>query len=185
MTENKTIQQLKTEQAQPPKKEVEKSISEKFIEELDEKEKEIFLKIKNTRIEICEYEEFEAVTEESLDDYVQLITYIKQGKILFDDDGVIIKVRREIKSEKGDFLTNEIKLLFVRNEARERAFTKKIKIKKDDNAAQIDYTRAAMAANLANVNVNGTSVILTSRSISKMHKNDYSLLMTCFEFFRN
>jgi len=181
----KTIQQLKEEQNKPLKKEVEKSISEKFIEELDNEEKEIFLKIRSARIDICEYEEFEAVTEESLDDYVQLITYIKQGKVLFEDDGVIIKVRREIKSEKGEFLTNEIKLLFARNEARERAFTKKIKIKKDDNAAQIDYTRAAMAANLANVNVNGTSVILTARSILKMHKNDYSLLMTCFEFFRN
>lgn len=183
----KSISQLKEDQETKSitKPEIEKSISEKFIEELSEKEKEIFLKIRSTRIDICEYEEFEAVTEDTLDDYVQLITYMKEGKIIIETDGIILKVRRPITSEKGETISNQIKLLFVRNESRERAFTKKIKIKKDDTASGIDYTRAVVASNLENINYNGTSIMLTARSISKMHKNDYQLLMTCFEFFRN
>lgn len=169
----------------PSVPEKEKTISEKFLEELDEQEKEIFLKIKSVRMDTCEYEEFEAVTEDSLDDYVSLITYIKNDKISFEEDGVNIKVRRPIKTDKGDLLTSEIKLLYSRNEARERAFTKKIKIKPGDPAASMDYARAVMAANLANVSLNGTSIPLGSKNLSKMHDKDYKLLQTCFEFFRN
>lgn len=171
------------EQQQP--KQVEKSISDKFMEELDEQERDIFLQIKGIRINICEYEEFEAVTEDSLDDYVQLITYVKNGKLLFENNGVVIKVRRDIKNDKGEFLTNEIKLLYARNESRERAFTKKIKVRKDDTGAAMDYTKATIAACLENVNFDGRSLMLTAKHLSKMHQNDYSLLVTCFNFFRN
>lgn len=171
------------EQQQP--KQVEKTISDKFMEELDEQERNIFLQIKGIRINTCEYEEFEAVTEDSLDDYVQLITYVKNGKLLFESNGVIIKVRRDIKNDKGEFLTNEIKLLYLRNESRERAFTKKIKVRKDDTGAAMDYTKATIAACLENVSYDGRSLILTAKHLSKMHQNDYSLLVTCFNFFRN
>lgn len=166
-------------------KPTEKTISDKFMEELDDIEKEIFLDIKNIRINTCEYEEFEAVTEDSLDDYVQLITYVKNGKVKFDTDGVIITVRRDINTEKGEFLTNKIKLLYKRNEARERAFTKSIKIKKDDTGAAMDYSRAVMAACLENISHDGNSVILRPKHLALMHQNDYSLLTTCFNFFRN
>lgn len=171
------------EQQQP--KQVEKTISDKFMEELDEQERDIFLQIKGIRINTCEYEEFEAVTEDSLDDYVQLITYVKNGKLLFESNGVVIKVRRDIKNDKGEFLTNEIKLLYSRNESRERAFTKKIKVRKDDTGAAMDYTKATIAACLENVSYDGRSLILTAKHLSKMHQNDYSLLVTCFNFFRN
>lgn len=185
MTE-KTIEQLKKEQSNSkPEKNIEKSISDTFMEELDSQENEIFQKIKDIRINTCEYEEFEAVTEDSLDDYVQLITYVKNNKLKFEDNGVVIKVRRDIKTDKGEFLTNEIKLLYERNEARERAFTKKIKVKKDDTGAAMDYTKATIAACLENVSYDGRSMILTSKHLSKMHQNDYSLLVTCFNFFRN
>lgn len=165
----------------------EKTITEKFLEELDEKEREIFLKIKDTRISVCDYEEFEAVTEDSLDDYAFLITYAKQGKITFENDGVILHIRRPLKSEKGEIMTDKIKLLFNRNEARERAFTKKIKLKQGDTSASMDYTRAVVAANLDNITFNGVSVIIGPNNIAgnKMHQNDYRLLMTLFEFFRN
>lgn len=165
--------------------EKEKSISEKFIEELDEQEKEIFLKIKSVRTDICEYEEFEAVTEDSLDDYVSLITYVKNGKVSFEEDGVNIKVRRPILTDKKELITGDVKLLYQRNEARERAFTKKIRIKPGDPGASMDYARAVMAANLANVAFGGNTIILTSKNLSRMHDKDYKLLQTCFEFFRN
>lgn len=165
--------------------EKEKTISEKFMEELDGQEKEIFLKIKKVRTDTCEYEEFEAVTEDTLDDYVSLITYVKNDKVSFEEDGVVIKVRRPIKTDKNEWLTSEIKLLYLRNEARERAFTKKIKIKPGDPAASMDYARAIIAANLANVSLNGTSIPLGSKNLSKMHDRDYRVLQTCFEFFRN
>jgi hypothetical protein len=170
-----------------PQIQKEKTISEKFMEELDQKEKEIFLKIKDVRMKYCEYEEFEAVTEDSLDDYVFLITYVKEGKISFDSDGVTIKVRRPILSEKGEVITDRIKLLFQRNVDRERAFTKKIRVKTGDTAASMDYTRAVIAAHLANVDFNGTSIVLPVKSISgkSMHENDYQILTTCYLFFRN
>jgi hypothetical protein len=165
----------------------EKTLSETFMEELNEQEKNIFLQIKSVRIDVCEYEEFEAVTEESLEDYVQLITYVKAGKVRFEDDGVVIKIRRPILSEKGEVITEELKLLYQRNEARERAFTKKIKLKPGDTAASLDYTKAVIAANLANVSFGGGSVVIPVNAISgnKMHQNDYMLLRTCFDFFRN
>ena len=170
-----------------PQNQKEKTISEKFMEELDQKEKEIFLKIKEVRIKNCEYEEYEAVTEDSLDDYVFLITYVKEGKISFDSEGVTIKVRRPILSEKGEVITDRIKLLFQRNVERERAFTKKIKVKAGDTAASMDYTRAVIAAHLANVDFNGASVVLPEKSISgkNIHANDYQILTTCYLFFRN
>jgi hypothetical protein len=165
----------------------EKTISEKFMEELNEQEKEIFLMIKDTRIKKCEYEEYEAVTEDSLDDYAYLITYVKNGKIFFESDGVVIKVRRPILSEKNEVITSQIKLLFNRNVDRERAFTKKIKIKPGDTAASMEYTRAIIAAHLANVDFNGTSIVLPEKSISgkNIHENDYQILSTCYLFFRN
>jgi len=169
----------------PLQVEKEKTISEKFMEELDAQEKEIFLRIKDIRMNTCEFEEFEAVTEDTLDDYVTLITYIKNGKVSFEEDGVRINVRRSILAENREVVTANIKLLYTRNEAREKAFTKKIKIKPGDPSASMDYARALMAANLANVDFGGNNIILTAKSISKMHDRDYKLLQTCFEFFRN
>lgn len=160
----------------------EKSISDKFLEELDEQEKEIFLKIRDIRTGTCELEEFEAVTEESLESYVQLITYIKNGKISFEDDGVRVKVRRPIKDNNGNVITDSLKILYERNEDRERVFTKKLKFKREDILSSQDYSRAVLAASLANEN----NIIISPASIttSKIHSIDYLLLVTVQDFFR-
>lgn len=161
----------------------EKTISEKFIEELDEEEEKIFLQIKGVRTGICELEEFEAVTEDSLDSYVQLITYIKNGKITFEDDGVRVNVRRPIKDSKGTIIANSLKVLYERNEERERVFAKKLKFKKDSINDSQDYSRAILAASFANEN----NKIIPPESISrsKVHSVDYGLLVTVQDFFRN
>jgi hypothetical protein len=170
-----------------PQTQKEKTISEKFMEELDPREKEIFLKIKEVRMKQCEYAEFEAVTEDTLDDYAFLITYVKEGVLTFESDGVVIKVRRPILSEKNEVIANSIKLLFQRNLDRERAFTKKIKVKPGDTAASMEYTRAVIAAHLANADFNGTSIVIPEKCIAgkNIHANDYQLLTTCYLFFRN
>ena len=162
-----------------------KTISEKFLEEFTEEEKEekeIFLKIKGIRMDTCELEEFEAVTEESLESYTQLITYVKNGKITFEDDGVRVKVRRPINDSNGNLITNSLKILFERNEDRERVFTKKMKYKRDEINSSQDYSRAVLAASLANEN----NIIISPASIApaKVHSVDYGLLVTVQDFFR-
>jgi seryl-tRNA synthetase len=169
----------------PLQVEKEKTISEKFMEELDTQEKEIFLKIKDIRMNTCEYEEFEAVTEDTLDDYVKLITYVKNDKVFFEEDGVVIKVRRPMLTDNKEVITGSIKLLFRRNEARERAFAKKIKIKPGDPSGSMDFARAMYAASLENIDFAGSPVILAPKNLSKMHDLDYKLLQTCYDFFRN
>lgn len=163
-----------------PKKE--KTISDKFLEELNDEEKEIFLKIKGIRTGTCELEEFEAVTEESLESYVQLITYIKNGKITFEDDGVRVNVRRPIKDGNGNVITDSLKILYERNEDRERVFTKKMKYKRDEVNSSQDYSRAVLAASFANEK--GVIIPPASISSSKVHSVDYGLLVTVQDFFR-
>jgi hypothetical protein len=162
-----------------------KTISEKFLEEFTEEEneeKEIFLKIKGIRMDTCELEEFEAVTEESLEDYVKLITYIKNDKITFEEDGVRVKVRRPIKDSNGNVITNSLMVLYERNTDREGVFTKKLKIQKENINDSLNYSRAVLAASLANEN----NIIISPESItpSKIHSVDYGLLMTVQDFFR-
>lgn len=162
-----------------------KTTSEKFLEEFtneEVKEKEIFLKIKGIRIDLCELEEFEAVTEDSLEDYIKLITYVKNGKITFEDDGVRVKIRRPINDSNGNLITNSLKILFDRNEDRERVFTKKMKYKRDEINSSQDYSRAILAASLANEN----NIIISPANISpsKVHSVDYGLLVTVQDFFR-
>lgn len=161
------------------------SISDEFLEELDEQEKEIFLKLKSVLIDTCELLEFEAVTEDSLDDFVALISYTKNGIINIQDDGILVKLRRDILNDKGEKLTDCVKILYEKNESREKVLTKKIKIRKKNVEDQKEFTRACLAASFDNVMVNGVSKMLSVDNTRKIHTKDYMLLLTCYNFFRN
>lgn len=191
--EEKTIEQLRKEQNKGnsqqtiplQKKEVKKTLGDEFIEELDNEEKEIFLELKSILLDTCGLLEFEAVTEESLEDFTAIITYVKNGVIVIENDGLLFKVRKPLKNSDGKVLTSEIKLLYERNESRERVFTKRIKVNKKDIESQKEYTRACLAAAFDKVNINGTDVIITMANTRSLHSRDYMLLLTCFNFFRN
>lgn len=187
--ENKSIDDLKKERVQDKifahtEKKVEKSISEKFMEELDEKEKEMFLKMKEVRIGACQLEDFEAVTEDSLDDYAFLINYMKNGKIRFESDGVCVKIRNPILDSEGNEITSELKILHEKNTGREKAFTKKFRFKRNDINSSSEYSNLCLAASFANVDYKNGNVIIPASKIEQIHKNDRALLMTCFDFFR-
>jgi RNA-binding protein YhbY len=163
------------------------SLSNEFMEELSPEESEIFLKLKSVLIDKCELLEFEAVNEDNLDEYKELINYIKHNRVMIEDDGVTVFLRREIKNKDDVKLTDKVKILYKRNEGREKAFTKKIKVRKNDSDSQKEFTRAAVAASLANVDVDGKSVILSTENISSkhIHHKDYMLMLNCYSFFRN
>lgn len=187
--ESKSMDDLKKEHVQDkfvhnPEKKVEKSISDNFIEELDEKEKELFLKMREVRMGACELEGFEAVTEDSIDDYVMLITYMKNGKIRFENDGVCVKIRNPILDDSGNEITSELKILHEKNIGREKVFTKKFRFKRNDINSSSEYSNLCLAASFANVDYNGRNVIISPGKLDKVHKNDKALLMTCFDFFR-
>ncbi len=166
-------------------KEEKKSLSDEFLEELDEEESEIFLKLKSILIGTCELLEFEAVTEDSLEDYAALITYVKNGILIIEDDGILVKLRRDILNSKGEKLTDKVKILFERNESREKIFTKGIKISKKSIESQKEFTRASLAASFQNVEINGVSKMLNVENTRKIHTKDYMLLLTVYNFFRN
>ena len=174
MDEKKTI---------APKEEAPKELtfSEEFMLELDTEEQKIFTELKETLMGKCELLEFEAVNEDNLDEHRALITYIKNGVISIESDGVRVNLRRPIVDKNGSTLADSVVILYDRNEARERAFTKGIKLKKDDLEAKKEYTRASLAASFKNA---GT-VVLGADSTRKLHDKDYMLLLTCYSFFRN
>jgi len=165
--------------------EVKKTVSEEFIEELDEQEKEIFFELKSILIDKCELLEFEAVNEENLEDYAALITYIKNGVLEIKEDGVLVNLRRKINNAKGDFITNSVTILFDKNESRERIFTKDIKISKKNLESQKEFTRASLASSFKNIEINGMSKMISTENTRGVHKKDYMLLLTCYNFFRN
>ncbi|MDX5585865.1 MAG: hypothetical protein QNK20_13300 [Aureibaculum sp.] len=167
-------------------KEEEKSISEIFMEELDEHEKSIFLELKSILMDKCEYLEFEAVNNENLDDYVTLITYIKNGVATILSDGVSFNLRRPILDSKGDVLTKNVTVLFERNENRERGLTKNIKVSKKSLESQKDFTRAVFAASLKSVELSeGRTKMISVEDARRLHTKDYSILLTIYNFFRN
>jgi len=162
-------------------KEEKKTISEEFIEELDEEEKVIFLELKSTLIDKCELLEFEAVNDENLDDFAGLITYIKNGVVKIEPDGILVNLRRPILNAKGEEVTRCVTILFERNEDRERIFTKNIKISKKSIESQKEFTRASLAASFKNID----NKMLSIENTRGVHTKDYMLLLTVYNFFRN
>jgi hypothetical protein len=157
--------------------------TEIFLSECNEQEAEIFNQLKTVLIENCGKYEFEAVKEDNLEDFSEIITYIKNGIISLEPDGVVVKLRKPLVVD-GKELANSIKILFERNEAREKTFTAGIKISKKSIESQKDFTLATLAASFANVDGKIISIEST-RSIQSTNHRDYMLLLTCFNFFRN
>ena len=154
--------------------------------ELNEEEILIFEQLKNTLIEKCGLLEFEALDKDKGQDYVHLITYIKNKRVFIEDDGVIVKLRKPLVNKEGLNLGDQVKVLFNRNEAREIQFTKGKKIKEGDITLQKEYSRAALAASLDNIQVDNRSMMLSPSNISEkyVHGKDYALLMSCYNLFR-
>lgn len=184
-----TIEEMKkgASNAEAPKQnpetkiEAKQSIKDEFLEELNPEEKDILLKIESVLIDKCELRDFEIYKEDNLNDFRVLINYIQNGILTIQDDGINIKLRRDIKTDEGEKLTDNVTILFERNEDRERVFTKPIKVKKDDIEAQKDFTRASVAASLKNVNTR----MISPKNLRNVHHKDYLLLLTCYNFFRN
>jgi hypothetical protein len=168
-----------------PKIEVKKQLtpSEVFLSECNEQEAAIFNEIKSILIENCDKYEFEAVKEDNLEDFSEIITYIKNGIIKLESDGVVVSLRKPLVVD-GKELTKSIKILYERNEAREKTFTAGIKVSKKSIESQKDFTLATLAASFASVDGKMISVDSTRTIQSKNHR-DYMLLLTCFNFFRN
>jgi len=164
--------------------EVKKSISDEFLEECDEQEEEIFHKLKGILIDQCDKYEFEAVTEDNLEEFSMVITYIKNDVITLEDDGFVVKLRKPLTNEKGELLTEKIKVLFERNEDREKTFTKGIKVSEKNIESRKEYNLATLAASFENVDNRMISKKSTQK-IQKTNHRDYMLLLSCFSFFRN
>lgn len=155
--------------------------------ELNEEEAQIFEQIKDVLITKCELLEFEALDKDKGPDYVQIITYIKNRRLFIEEDGVIVKLRRPLKNEKGDILTDQVKILYTRNVAREQTFTKGKKIKQGDISLQKDYSKAVLAASLANIDIDNRSIVLSPSNLNEkyVHDKDYSVMMSCYNLFRS
>lgn len=157
--------------------------TESFLLECNEQEAEIFNQLKTILIDNCGKYEFEAVKEDNLEDFSEIITYVKNGIISLENDGVVVKLRKPLVVD-GKELTRSIKILYERNESREKTFTSGIKVSKKSIESQKDFTLATLAASFANIDGKMISVEST-RSIQSTNHRDYMLLLTCFNFFRN
>lgn len=175
-------------EVKPPvtkEKEVKKlTPSEEFLLECNEEESEIFNQVKNVLIENCDKYEFEAVTEDNLEDYSMIITYIKNGVISLESNGVLVKLRKPLKDNDGNIITESLKILYERNESRELTFTKGIKVSKKSIESQKEFTLATLAASFDNV---GTKMISlnSAKSIQANNHRDYMLLLNVYNFFRS
>jgi hypothetical protein len=187
--ENLSIKDLKktgsSELKPEPVKEIKKlSISEEFLLELNEKQSDIFNQLKSILTEQCDKYEFEAVTEDNLEDFAEIITYVENKVITLENDGVLVKLRKPLLGADGNVLTEKIKILYERNEAREKVFTKGIKVSKKSIESQKDFTLATLAASFDQVDNKMISIDVTKK-IQKSNHRDYMLLLNCFNFFRN
>ena len=191
MKENLSIKDLKktgTETTESvPVKEIavlKKTPSEEFLSECNEQEAEIFNQLKGILMEQCDKYEFEAVTEDNLEDFSMIITYIKNGVIKLESDGVVVKLRRPLKDPKGNILTESLKILFERNESLETILTKGIKVSKKSIESQKEFTMATLSASFDKIEGKMVSLDATRRIQVNNHK-DYMLLLNVYNFFRN
>lgn len=158
--------------------------SEEFLLECDEQESEIFNQVKNVLIDHCEKYEFEAVTEDNLEDYSMIITYIKNGVISLESNGVMVKLRKPLKDSDGNIIADSLKILYERNESRELVFTKGIKVSKKSIESQKEFTLATLAASFENVG-NKMISLNSVKSIQANNHRDYMLLLNVYNFFRS
>lgn len=160
-----------------------KTVSELFLEECDSEEAKIFNEIKATLMNKCNKHEFEAVTNENLNGYATMITYIKNGIITIEEDGVKTKLRKPLINSDNNILANEIKILFERNEDRERQYRKSLNLnpKSSDYDERMGIAVITASFDKANVFLGVDSTLL----LKKTNYNDYILLLSVYTFFRS
>lgn len=165
----------------------EQSLLEIFLEELGElnkKQQIAFNEIKRIKLEICLYSEYETFSLKEVDGFANLITHSEYGKIRFDEEGVIVKLRIPLLNSKNEEIANELKILFETNKSRESAFTKKIKVKDNDRQSNIDYSDALIAASIESVEVSGSLVMISPNSFRNINSKDKEIMTECYLFFR-
>ncbi len=161
--------------------EIKMTLLQEFEQDLSVEDQEIFDKIKSVLFDKIELYEHEAFSEENLKDIPDLIELFKLNILEFNDNGVSLKLRRSlVLDSKQNISTKKLDFLFSRNKVKERMYTKKIKLGKDDTGAKIDYTRAMVAASLANVN----NTLIAWTKLEKIHDKDYEILLILYGFFR-
>lgn len=172
--DHKIVSEVKSE-------EIELTLLQEFEQDLSSEDQEVFDKIKEVLIEKIELYEHEAFSEENLKDIPDLIELFKLNILEFNDNGISLKLRRSLVLDtKQNVSTEKLNFLFSRNKAKERMYTKKIKIEKGDMGSKIDYTRAMVAASLANVN----NTLVAWTKLEKIHDKDYEILLILYGFFR-
>jgi hypothetical protein len=154
------------------------SLSEEFEQGLEGADKENFIKLKDVLLNQCGQYEFEVFNEDSLEDIEDILPFMKHGIISIEEDGVVVKLRKSISV--ADIKTESLKILYERNEALERTYTRKIKVKKGDLESQKDYSKGLLAASLDKIE----NKMLGVEHVNKIHKKDYDLLLNCYNFFR-
>lgn len=169
------------------KKAKELTPSEKFLLECDHEEKEIFNELMGvlTNPEQGDKYEFEAIkdNDESFEMFSMIITYIKEGILTIEPDGVVVKLRRPAVNDEGLVLSDTLKILYKKNKAREDMFKRNISLKKVTNESADENMVAVLAASFDNVD--GKIISKTTvRKIQDKSDKDYSLLITVLNFFR-
>jgi len=158
--------------------------SEEFLLECDDEESKIFEQLKDVLTSKCDKHEFEAVTQDNLEDFAMIITYIKNGIISIESDGIDVKLRKPLNNSKSQFITDSIKLLYERNTAREKQFRNSIKTPEKNKAFNEEVSLAVVAASFANVE----AIVIgmdSARVLKNTNSRDYMLLLNCYNFFRN
>lgn len=155
--------------------------SDEFLLECDDQEAEIFERLKDILMTQCKKREFEAVTKTNLESFSMVITYVKHNVIKLEEDGFTFELREPLVNEKGDVLTDVVKVLYKKNHDRYRTFTKGKKL--DSNEDKKSFNIAVLAASLDNIN----NSMISPNVISILERNnelDFTILISCLNFFR-
>jgi hypothetical protein len=162
-----------------------KTDSEIYLENCDEEQAEIFNDIKAILMakDKGNKHEFEAVNKERFDDFDHFIRYIINNVITIEEDGISVNLRQPLENSDGIVITDSIKVLFARNEAREKQFKNSVKTLEKNKDYDSDMGAAVIAASFADV---GNKMI--SANLFYILKNtnpqDYTLIVRVYGFFR-
>lgn len=154
---------------------------QEFEQSISVEDQKIFDKIKVVLIDKIELYEHEAFSEENLKDIPDLIELFKRDLLEFNDNGVSLTLRRDlVLDSKQNVSAKKLNFLFSRNKARERMYTNRMKLGKDDMGSRTDFNRAMIAASIENI---GTIPIAWTK-LEKIHDKDYEILLILYGFFR-
>lgn len=163
-----------------------KTDSEIFLEECDTEQAEIFEDIKSALMAKGKgnKHEFEAVNAKRFDDFALLIEYVINGIVLIEDDGIRVNLRQPLENSEGVEITDNIKVLFARNESRETVYRKSVKTPERSKDYDNDMGMAVIAASFADVDNKPLSTGLF-HILKNTNPTDYALIVKIYGFFRN